>query len=456
MPQSIKSQSINPWTKECWGTYSWMDDKEVEQIVTDSQIAFHEWRAMTLQQRLECYKKFATELRKNKSALAELIAREMGKPVTEGESEVEKCASTNERMMDMIPKWLEPEKVTQNGVAKAEIHIHPLGIIMGIMPWNFPLWQVVRFAVTTLSSGNTVVVKPAPNVTMTTRLLKECYEKAFPKGVVQFVEVDVDQSHRLLEDPRVHGVSLTGSTRAGFDISARAGKLMKKCVLELGGSDPYLIFEDADLDVTVKACIPGRFANAGQSCVSAKRWIVHSSVDKKFIDRVLPEIEKFKVDDPLKRTTNMGPLARVDLLENLDRQVQASLKMGAKALIGGRRTEQGFGFEPTLLVNIGPDMPAVQEELFGPVAVVQVANSLTEMIKYANETEYGLGSAIFTKDMDLARRVFREVQSGSFFVNDFVKSDASVPFGGVKHSGIGRELSRYGCLEFTNVRTLSF
>lgn len=445
------AESVNPWTKEKWAEYSWASDQDVETIVQNSGRAFSSWRAMSLADRLVCYKKFASQLRANKIQFAELMAKEMGKPIVEGEGEVEKCAVTNEKLAETLPKWLAVETVG----GRAEIHIHPLGIIMGVMPWNFPLWQIVRFAVTTLASGNTVLIKPAPNTFASSRLLKKCYDNSFPQGVVQFLEIDVPKSHELLGDERIRGISLTGSTRAGFDLSARAGKLMKKCVLELGGSDPYLVFEDADLNVAVKACMQGRFANAGQSCVSAKRWIVHSSVEKKFTEMVLQEIKAWVVNDPLLKTTKMGPLARVDLQENLDRQVQESVKQGAKVLVGGKKTEKGFGYEPTLIVNLKPNMPVLAEETFGPVATIEVCDSFEEMILAANRTEYGLGAACFTRNPELARKAFNQVQSGNFFVNDFVKSDAMTPFGGVKHSGAGRELSRYGCLEFTNVRTLA-
>ena len=450
MPATPKAQSINPWTKEVWGEYPWLSDQQIESAVQKSDKALSAWRSISLNERLVCYKKFAQELRANKIELAVLMAKEMGKPIAEGEAEVEKCASTNERLMEVLPKWLEPEKVNN-----AEIHVHPLGIILGVMPWNFPLWQVVRFAVTTLASGNTVLVKPAPNVFASSRLLQKCYDKAFPSGVVQLLEMDVPQAHQLIDDSRIRGVSLTGSTRAGFDISARAGKQMKRCVLELGGSDPYLVFEDADLNIAVKACMQGRFMNAGQSCVSAKRWIVHSKIEKQFTQMISAEMKLWKVGDPQIKTTKMGPLARKDLQENLDRQVRESVEMGAKVLTGGKKTEQGFGFEPTLMVNLRPEMPVLKEETFGPVATVEVCGSFEEMINAANRTEYGLGAACFTRNPETARKAFNQVQSGNFFVNDFVKSDALVPFGGVKHSGLGRELSRYGCLEFTNVRTLS-
>lgn len=446
----MKARSINPWTEEVWAEYSWMGDQVVESILQKSEMAFAKWREKSLSDRLECYIKFAGELRKNKSEFAMLMANEMGKPISEAENEVEKCASTNERLAKIIPEWLAPQKIND----KAEIHIHPMGIILGVMPWNFPLWQAVRFAVTTLASGNTILIKPAPNVFASSRLLQKCYENSFPANVVQFLEVDVSKSHEVLADPRVHGVSLTGSTRAGFDLSERSGKLMKKCVLELGGSDPYLVFEDADLDTAVKACMQGRFANAGQSCVSAKRWIVHEKIEKEFTEMILQEMKSWKVGDPLQSTTKMGPLARRDLQENLERQVRESVKQGAKILMGGKKT-QGFGYEPTLVVNLRPEMPVLKEETFGPVATIEVGSSFAEMIQMANRTEYGLGAACFTRSEETARRAFSLVQSGNFFVNDFVKSDALTPFGGVKHSGIGRELSRYGCLEFTNVRTLA-
>lgn len=444
------ARSVNPWTEEVWAEYSWMGYQVVESILQKSELAFVKWRQMDLSDRLKCYIKFANELRRNKTELAQLMAREMGKPIFEAEGEVEKCASTNERLAEVLPKWLAVEQVNN-----AEIQIHPLGVILGVMPWNFPLWQAVRFAVTTLASGNTVLIKPAPNVFASSRLLQKCYESAFPTNVVQFLEVDVATSHKVLEDKRVRGVSLTGSTRAGFDLSERAGKLMKKCVLELGGSDPYLVFEDADLSVAVKACVQGRFANAGQSCVSAKRWIVHAKVEKQFTEMILNEMKAWSLGDPLKKETKMGPLARKDLQENLARQVDESVRMGANVLMGGKKSVQGFGYEPTLIVNLKPEMPVLAEETFGPVATIEVGGSFDEMIHMANRTEYGLGAACFTRNPETARKAFDLVQSGNFFVNDFVKSDALLPFGGVKHSGIGRELSRYGCLEFTNVRTLS-
>ena len=447
----MKAQSLNPWTEEVWAEYPWMGDQVVESILQKSELAFSKWKTTSLEDRLKCYIKFASELRKNKAELAQLMAKEMGKILSEAEGEVEKCASTNERLAEVLPKWLQPEK--NNNV---EIHIHPLGPILGVMPWNFPLWQIVRFAVTTLASGNTVLIKPAPNVFASSRLLQKCYENSFPTNVVQFLEIDVPKSHEVLADPRVHGVSLTGSTRAGFDLSERAGKLMKKCVLELGGSDPYLIFEDADLEKAAKACMQGRFMNAGQSCVSAKRWIVHSKVEKQFTEMILAEMKSWTVGDPLDKATKMGPLARKDLQENLARQVDESVKLGAKVLTGGKKTKQGFGYEPTLIVNLKPNMPVLAEETFGPVATIEVCDNFEQMVKAANRTEYGLGAACFTRNTETAKKAFEQVQSGNFFVNDFVKSDALNPFGGVKHSGIGRELSRYGCLEFTNVRTLSY
>lgn len=449
--QSSKAISVNPWTEQVIAEYPWMNDAQVETIVANSQKAYVLWNQMSIEQRMECYIKFASELRKNKTQIAELMTKEMGKPITESEAEVEKCAASNEKLAAQIPKWLAPERVND----QAEIYVHSLGVILGIMPWNFPLWQAVRFAVTTLASGNTVLIKPAPNVFGCSRLLAKCYENSFPSGVVQFLEIDVPKSHELIDDERIRGVSLTGSTRAGFDIAERAAKRLKKSVLELGGSDPYVIFEDADLQKTVKACIAGRFSNAGQSCVSAKRFIVHAKIEKQFTEMLLQELKAWSVSDPLERSTKMGPLARKDLQENLDRQVQESLKMGGKVLIGGKKTKQGFGFEPTLMTNLNSTMPVLKEETFGPVATIEVGNSFEEMIQMANRTEYGLGAACFTQNPETAKKAFLQIQSGSFFVNDFVKSDAMTPFGGVKHSGLGRELSHYGCLEFTNVRTFS-
>lgn len=449
-------KTINPATEEVIDHYELMEDSRMEAIVDESNTAQPFWNKQTFRDRSERLQRIAEILKGRKNELAELMAREMGKPLAQGISEAEKCAWVCEYYADHAEEFLQDNTISTDA-NRSYIHYEPLGTVLAIMPWNFPFWQLFRFAAPALMAGNAAILKHAPNVTgCALEIEKIIHEAGVPEKVFRTIIADIDQTQKLIRHPGIGAVTLTGSTRAGKAVAEQAGSVIKKSVLELGGSDPYLILEDADVEKAAEICVTSRLINSGQSCIAAKRFIAVKSVYDEFLERVVELMKQKTVGDPFKEETDVGPMARKDLRDTLHGQVRKSIDQGAECLLGGKLPEvQGTFYPVTVLTNIGKGMPAYQEELFGPVASVFKVRDEEEAITVANDTNYGLGAAVFSEDEKRAEHIARtKLQAGCCFVNDFVKSDPRLPFGGIKESGFGRELSHLGIREFVNAKTV--
>jgi succinate-semialdehyde dehydrogenase/glutarate-semialdehyde dehydrogenase len=446
--------SINPATEETVATYPDHTESQVLEVLAKAAEAGREWRKTSMEHRAQLLHKTAQGLRKNLSQLARTITSEMGKPIGQAEAEVEKCAVGCEHYATHGAVYLAND-IVKTDADDSYIAYEPLGVVLAIMPWNFPFWQAMRFAAPTLMAGNVCVLKHAPNVPGCALAIERVLrEGGFPAGAFTALLVDVPVVESIIRHPAIAAVTLTGSSRAGMAVAAQTGKALKKCVLELGGSDPFIVLEDVDVEATAKAAVGARTLNSGQSCIAAKRFIVVGDAGR-FAGTMADVMSKLKVGDPLDRTTDVGPIARKDLLEHLESQVERSIAAGARPLVGGHcMGGKGFYYAPTVLADVKPGMPAFDEEIFGPVAAVVSANNVDEAIELANRTEYGLGASIWTRDVEWAKKLVPRIESGSVFINGMVKSDARLPFGGVKHSGYGRELARQGMLEFVNVKTV--
>ena len=394
-------------------------------------------------------------LRTDRSRFAALLTSEMGKPIVEAEAEVDKCAWTATWFADNGERLLADEPIASTAT-ESYVRFQPLGLILAVMPWNFPFWQAFRAALPALTAGNVMVLKHSSNVPQSALAIEEVFREAgVPEGVFQTLLIGSAAVERIIGDPRVAGVTLTGSDKAGELVAGAAGKVLKKAVLELGGSDPFIVLADADLDAAATVACRARNQNNGQSCIAAKRFIVEESVADGFEQRFTRAVAALKVGNPMDRANQVGPLAREDLVEDLERQVEESVRLGATALTGGKRIPgDGYYFEPTVLAGVRPGMPAYHEETFGPVAAVIRVKDADEALHVANDTDYGLGSNIWTSNVDRAKRLAEKVEAGLVFINGMVASDARLPFGGVKRSGYGRELSEYGIKEFTNIQTV--
>ena len=452
----MRFATISPSDGTVLRTYPFMTPPAVERAVDEASAAQRAWARLPAPERAECVRRLAPLLRQRTRRLAEIMAMEMGKPLREGAAEVDKCALGCEYYADHGPGFLRDE-VVDAGAGSSCVTFRPLGLVLAIMPWNFPLWQVVRAAVPALIAGNGVLLKHAPRVPRCALALADLFAAAgFPGGVFTSLFVDVEAAGDLVRDRRVQAVTLTGSTGAGRRVAAIAGSEIKTCVLELGGSDPYVVLEDAELPRAVEACVTGRMINGGQSCIAAKRMIVHEAVADDFTRMVVERMAAIRVGDPLAETTDVGPLAREDLRDHLADQVARSIGAGAECLLGGRVPDApGWYYPATVLAGVRPGMPAYDEEIFGPVACIVRVRSEADAVRVANDTPYGLGAAVFTSDVARGERIAREeLEAGSCFVNDFVRSDPRLPFGGIKASGFGRELSHFGIREFVNVKTV--
>ena len=448
-------ETVNPTTEEVIFQYSASTTDSVKQVIKLSSQAHLIWKSKSFDERAACFKTLAEELRKNKRVFAELITQEMGKPVLQAGAEIEKCAWVCEYYADHAGEMLLPQGI-EAGHKKSFIQYDPLGVVFSIMPWNFPFWQVFRFAAPAMMAGNTVILKHAAITTRCAmeieRLFMDC---DFVDNAFRSIVIENEQAETLISDPTIQAVTITGSTQGGKAVAEICGRHMKKCVMELGGSDPYIILDDCNLDNAVKKCVESRMINNGQSCVAAKRFIVLSSIKEKFEQKVLAEMQKYKMGDPLNPDFTYGPLARLDLKENLFRQVIESQDQGATTLWQDEtQIEQGFYFPATVLTDVTPGMPAFDEELFGPVVAIIEAQDEDDAIYLANETKYGLGAGVFSEDRERAERIAQKLNAGSVFINGFVKSDPRLPFGGIKESGFGRELSDFGIKEFVNVKTV--
>lgn len=449
-------ETINPATEKRIKRYDFQDASSVQQCIEDAHLAFRSWRKETFEERKKLMLQMAQLLRQEKEALAHLIVEEMGKPVASALNEIEKCAWVCEHYAEHASTYLAPSPI-ETEYQKSTVVYQPLGVVFAIMPWNFPFWQVFRFAAPTLMAGNTALLKHAPITTGCGLAIQALFEKVgFKKGIFQTLLLSNEQAEEVIAHPHVVAVTLTGSGRAGSAVASTAGMYLKRVVLELGGNDPYLVLADADLKLAAECIVTSRLSNAGQSCVAAKRIIVVEEVYDAFIEQVIQEMRRYEMGAPQLSTTTMGPIARADLRETLHQQVLKSQAKGAVILVGGKIPEcQGFFYPPTLLVNMMPGMPAFDEELFGPVIAVMKAKDEASAISFANQSQFGLGGGVFTRDIIRGEKIAaEEIESGTCFVNQFVSSDPRLPFGGIKHSGYGRELSRAGILEFVNVKTV--
>ena len=450
--------SINPTTGRRLRAYRTHTASETDKILRRADAAFRVWRDWSIEDRGGYLRSVARVLRRRAPALARLITEEMGKPLAQARAEIEKSAVTCEYYAKHAGRFLVPEKPV-GAPPNARILFQPLGTILAIMPWNFPVWQAVRSAAPALMAGNTFVLKHAPNVTgcalAVGKVFAEAGGRRGPGPVFQVALLPTEAIADVITDPRIHAVTLTGSTGAGRKVAATAGSVVKKGVFELGGSDPYLILEDANLDLAAEVCAASRLINNGQSCVCAKRFIVVASVRREFEEKFVARLAARRVGDPLDPKTDVGPIARRDLRDKLDAQVQASVKAGAKAVLGGHPLPgRGFFYAPTLLTGVKPGMPAYDEELFGPAAALIVVANEAAAIRVANSSIYGLGAAVFSRSLRRAREVAARLEAGNVFINDFVRSDPTLPFGGIKQSGHGRELGSFGLREFVNVKTV--
>lgn len=445
--------SINPYNQRTLKTYRADGPTVVERKLKQANRAFADWSALSLRERTAYLRKVGDYLTANRQPLGELITAEMGKTRREAVAEIEKCAGACTFYADHAEASL-ADQVIETEAAKSFVTYQPLGAVLAIMPWNFPFWQVFRFAIPGLIAGNVGLLKHAPNVFGCAVAIEAVFREAgLPTGVFQSLLIDVPPVEGLLKDRRVKAVTLTGSGRAGSSVASIAGREIKKSVLELGGSDALIVLADADLDRAAEVAVRSRMQNAGQSCIAAKRFIVEKSVKTAFTERVLHHIRQIRQGDPTDDATTMGPMARLDLADAIERQYRATLAKGAKPLTGDIQ-RQGCNVKPILLDKVKPGMAAFDEETFGPLAVLIDAKDETDAVRLANQSNYGLGSAIWTEDLDKADRLARRIEAGSVFINGLMRSDARVPFGGIKTSGFGRELSEIGLKEFTNVKTV--
>lgn len=449
-------KTINPFNGRELDEYEYFTDSKIGQVIKTASHAHTEWKESKLDERLSLVSKLRDALIARKELLSRLIALEMGKPVREGQAEVEKCAKLCSFYIENSERFLAPEIVATE-CKNSFVSFEPLGVIFAIMPWNFPYWQVFRFVVPALIAGNTVILKHAPNVSECSLAIEKLFNEAgFPDGVFSSIIATVEQASGVIESPLIKGVTLTGSCMAGRAVAAKTGACLKKCVVELGGSDPYIILSDADLDKASDICIKSRMINSGQTCISAKRFIVVESASKDFTDMMLSKLAKINFGNPLDPNTAYGPLARADLREALHKQILCSVRAGARCLMGGEIPErEGFFYGATLLDRVTPDMSVFMEETFGPVAPIISARDEEHAIELANNTVFGLGAAVFTKDIEKGIYIAKnKLNAGTCVVNDFVRSDPRFPFGGINESGFGRELSYYGMREFQNIKTI--
>jgi len=452
----VPLQSVNPADGSLIREYPEATAEEVAAALSEAAAAFESWRRTTFAERAAVVRRAGALLREREDALARLMALEMGKPVAQGRAEAVKCAGTCDYYAEHAERLLAPEPAPTEA-RKSYVAFEPLGPVLAVMPWNFPLWQVFRFAAPALMAGNVGLLKHASNVTGAALAIEEIWHAAgLPRAAFRTLAVPSSRVAAIIESPHVAAVTLTGSTPAGRAVAAKAGACLKKTVLELGGSDPYVVLEDADLEAAAETCAASRLINGGQSCIAAKRFVVVEPVRREFEERLGERMRARRMGDPLDEATAVGPQARTDLRDDLHRQVEASVALGARVLLGcAVPAGSGAFYPPSVLADVRPGMPAFDEELFGPVAAVVAARDEEDAVRLANQTVFGLGAAVFTRDLARGERIARhELQAGACFVNAFVRSDPRLPFGGIKESGYGRELSAFGIREFVNVKTV--
>jgi succinate-semialdehyde dehydrogenase/glutarate-semialdehyde dehydrogenase len=449
-------KSINPANLELLETYQNMQPPEVEHIINLTSNAFKSWCNTSFRERSKLMQNAAKVLNKKKEAYSRLMTLEMGKPIAQSRAEVEKCAWVCEYYAEKAEKFLSDELI-ETDASKSFVTFQPLGIVLAVMPWNFPFWQVFRFAAPGLMAGNAGILKHASNVSGCALAIEEVFREAgFPDNLFRTILVPSSQMEGVIKNNKIKAVTLTGSVPAGKAVAKTAGSVLKKTVMELGGSDPYLILEDADLEKAADTCATARLINGGQSCIAAKRFIVVEKIYDEFVHLFVQKMESKKMGDPFDEANHLGPQASVQLRDELHQQVQKSIELGAKVLLGGKVPEnEGAWYPPTVLSNVRKGMPAYDEELFGPVAAIIKAKDENEAIYIANDSFFGLGAAVFTEDVRKGELIAKEkLQAGCCFVNAFVKSDPRLPFGGIKESGYGRELSSFGIREFVNIKSV--
>ena len=449
-------KSINPSDLQVIKTYNQMQPSELIKIIDLADKAFEDWKTISFSARSKLMLKAADVLKKNKEEYSKLMTLEMGKPIAQSRAEVEKCAWVCEYYAENAEKFLSDELITTDA-SKSFVTFQPLGVVLAVMPWNFPFWQVFRFAAPSLMAGNSGILKHASNVSGCALAIEEVFREAgFPKNLFKTILVPSSEMESVIKNEKIKAVTLTGSVPAGKSVAKTAGLVLKKTVMELGGSDPYVILEDADLEMAVETCVTARLINGGQSCIAAKRFIIVEKIYNEFEKLFVEKMKSKKMGDPFDESNDLGPQASVSLRDDLHKQVEKSIKLGAELLLGGKIPEiKGAYYPPTVLSNVKKGMPAYDEELFGPVAAIIKSKDETEAIKIANDTIFGLGAAVFTSDMKRGEKIAKEkLQAGCCFVNAFVKSDPRLPFGGIKESGYGRELSAFGIKEFVNIKTI--
>ena len=448
--------SINPATGERLASFEEASEDDVEVALTAAATAFADWRRLGVAERAGHLTRVAAELRAGARRYAELITLEMGKPIKQAEAEIEKCAWNCDFYAENAEQMLADEPIASNAT-QSYVRFQPLGLVLAVMPWNFPFWQLFRFAAPGLMAGNVAILKHASNVPQCSLAIEEVFRTAgLPDGVFSSLLVSGNSALGLIADPRVVAVTLTGSDATGSKMAEASGKVLKPAVLELGGSDPFIVLEDADVDRAATVATTARNQNTGQSCIAAKRFIVAEPVADRFTEVFCDAVAGLKVGDPMDEASDVGPLARPDLLDALESQVRRSEADGAVVAVGGSRIADGAGnfFQPTVLTGVTREMPVFREETFGPVAAVIRARDEAEAIELANDSPYGLGSALWTGDVERGRRLAADIEAGSVFINGMVASDPRLPFGGIKRSGFGRELSHYGIKEFVNIQTV--
>ncbi|WP_210292122.1 NAD-dependent succinate-semialdehyde dehydrogenase [Aurantimonas endophytica] len=447
--------SVDPTSGAELARYDEHSGEAVEAALAAAADAQAKWRSVPIAERVQLLTRMAKALRAGSDRHSAMITAEMGKPIAEAEAEVEKCAATCEFYAEAAPRFLADERVETNA-AESLILYDPIGVVLAIMPWNYPFWQVIRFLAPALAAGNGAILKHANNVPQCALAIEALMREAgCPKGLFATLLVGSDKVAGLIADDRIAAVTLTGSTEVGAIVAAQAGKALKKQVLELGGSDPFIVLADADIEQAARVAVKARFTNAGQSCVNAKRFIVEDSVADRFVEAFVTNVEALKLGDPTRRDTDIGPMARGNLRDALHAQVERTLSAGGTLKTGGRKVEgPGYWYEPTVIDNVTPDQAAFCEETFGPVAAIVRVRDAEEATRLANQTEFGLGAALWTADIEKARGFARRIEAGAVFVNGMTASDPRLPFGGIKRSGYGRELGAHGIREFTNIKTL--
>jgi acyl-CoA reductase-like NAD-dependent aldehyde dehydrogenase len=447
--------TIDPSTEEQLEKFEPFSPQRIEAVLDRSRTAFRTWRNTSFADRRRFMKKAATLLRERKSDYGSLITREMGKPIVEAEAEIEKCAFACDYFSECAERLLKDEPTPSNAT-ESYVAFRPLGAILAIMPWNFPFWQVFRFGAPGLMAGNVAVLKHASNVTGCALAIEKLFKDAgFPEGVLGAIIVAGSEVEKLIDDERIAAVTLTGSDVTGSSVAAAAGKNLKKTVLELGGSDPFIVLSDADLDLAAQVAARARFQNTGQSCIAAKRFIVEGSAYDAFIERFVAQVKAMPYGDPSDRKTKLGPMARADLRDALVKQIEETTSRGGRLATGGKKpARKGYFLEPTIVTDVAAGMPMFEQETFGPAAAVVRARNAEEAVALANDSKYGLGGNLWTRDVERAKRLAGNMETGNVFINGMTASDPRLPFGGVKRSGYGRELSYFGLREFTNVQTV--